>query len=411
VSAGLLAGKRPADLHSRRLRIAALYSHPVQYAAPLFRELSRRKEIDLTVYYLSRHGVEPSLDPSFGCTFQWDVPLLDGYKSCFVPNFRKGTGLIGFFSLMNFGIFSEILRGKYDVLFVHGYEHLSKWLAFAAAKIAGAKLVFHGESHLTEPRGLVRRAFKQIVLRGLFSQFDMVAYIGTMNRQYYEAYGVEAGRLEWAPYSVDKRFFKQNGPNAEAGRQELREKYGIANGDPVILYSGKLIDVKQPELVLRAFAEVRKTHRCHLVYVGDGVLRGRIEAQTKAHDIPDVHITGFINQSLMPAMLAIGDIFVLPSWREPWGLAVNEAMSVGLPVVVSDRVGCSPDLVKDGWNGFIFRHDDACQLSDLLLRLVAQPALREAFGRRSRELIEGWSIERTADGIVRAVAGAAGKEV
>ena len=115
------------------LRLAAVYSHPVQYTAPLFRELGGRDDVDLTVYYLSRHGVDVSFDAQFGAAFKWDIPLLDGYKHNFVPNLRKAAGLDGFFKLLNVSIAGEILRNRYDALLVHGYEHFAKWPAFLAA--------------------------------------------------------------------------------------------------------------------------------------------------------------------------------------------------------------------------------------------------------------------------------------
>ena len=128
--------------------MAAVLTHPIQYMVPLMRELSSRPEIDLTVYYLSRQGLDATLDLKFGQTFKWDIPLLGGYKSVFLPNLRSGSDPNGFFSLLNFSLFAEIRRNRYEVLLIHGYEHLIKWIAFIAARSCGTKLIFRGESHL-----------------------------------------------------------------------------------------------------------------------------------------------------------------------------------------------------------------------------------------------------------------------
>jgi glycosyltransferase involved in cell wall biosynthesis len=388
-----------------RIRLAALYSHPVQYNAPLFRELSKRPGIDLTVYFLSRQGLDVTFDAQFGSSFKWDIPLLDGYKHKFLPNLRRTSAVKGFFNLMNVAVVREIRRERYDALLVHGYEHLAKWLAFAAARSCGTRLILRGESHLNEPRSVIRRAAKELILRNLFRIFAGVTYVGSQNREYFEHYGVETERLHFAPYSVDNNFFRESARKAGSQRDELRKSLGIPDDAPVILSVGKLIEVKQPELLLRAFAEVRRRHACHLVYVGDGSLRGRIEAQAREFGISDVHVTGFVNQTRIPEMLACGDIFVLASYHEPWGLAVNEAMATGLPVVVTDRVGCAVDLVEDGGNGYVVRYDDSIQLAQRLEILVGSPHLRSEFGKRSIDLIDNWSIEKTADGIVSGAQG------
>jgi glycosyltransferase involved in cell wall biosynthesis len=389
------------------LRVAALYSHPVHYIAPLFRRLSQRPEIDLTVFYLSRHGVDVAYDPLFGQSFKWDVPLLEGYKHKFLPNLRHDAGPGGFFSLMNLSVLREVRLGSYDALLVHGYEHCAKWMAFFAARSRGTSLVLRGESHLNEPRGAFRAFAKKIVLSWLFRSFSGFACVGKLNRQYFNAYGVPSDRLYLAPYSVDNEFFQTAAAGFRARRSELRGALGIADDRPVILCVGKLIDVKQPERLVQAFAKVRKRQACHLLLVGDGLLRPQIEATIRDLAIPDVHLAGFLNQSRIPEMHACADIFVLPSRHEPWGLAVNEAMASGLPVVVSDRVGCHPDLVREGSNGYVFPHDDTGALADRLSILVANAELRNSFGARSRELIANWSLEETAGGIVEAVQAAA----
>ena len=384
------------------MRLALLYSHPVQYAVPLFRELSRRPDIDLTVYFLSRQASDISFDRQFGCSFKWDIPLLEGYKYKFLRNLRQTNAGQGFFKFVNVEILSELRAKRYDALLVHGYDHFAKWLAFIAAKSCGTKLLLRGESHLNRPRGMVCRAMKSLILRPLFKAIDAFTYIGTLNRKYYEFYGVDQSRLYLAPYSVDSTFFLKTYAESTQHRPELRRALGVNDEAPVILYVGKLYDVKQPELLLSAFAEVRRRHKCHLVFVGDGPLRQRIDALSKASSVPDVHITGFVNQSQIPSMYICGDIFVLPSFREQWGLAINEAMILGLPIVTTDRVGCCVDLVEDGGNGFIVRYDDVGRLAERLEALVVNPGLRRAFGDRSREIISGWSIEKAADGIIRA---------
>ena len=387
------------------MKLAAIYSHPVQYTAPLFRELASRPGVDLMVYFLSRHGLEVSYDPMFGKAFKWDIPLLDGYPHQFAPNVGKDSGVGGFFKLRNLALVDRLRVARHDAVLIHGYEHFAKWPAFAAAKSVGSRIIFHGESHLNEPRTVLRTAVKSVVLRNLFRSFDAFGYIGTLNRQYFEHYGVPAEKLYLAPYTVDNDFFASKVLDATPRRAEIRATLGITDSAPIILWTAKLTEVKQPELMLRAFAKVRRGRPCHMLFVGDGVLRPVIEALVAHEKIPDVKITGFVNQSRIPEMYAVGDIFAMPSFREPWGLSVNEAMSAGLPVVVSDRVGSSLDLVQQGRNGFIVPYDSVDSLATRLDQLVKDEALRKAFSARSLDIISRWSIRETADGILAAARG------
>ena len=185
-------------------------------------------------------------------------------------------------------------------------------------------------------------------------------------------------------------------------RSAIRTAFGIVDDAPVILFPGKLRADKDPLLLLDVYQRVRRRQRCHLLYVGEGPLRGEIEARVEQNRVPDVVLTGFLNQTEMPKAYVAADLVVLPSKAtETWGLVVNEGMNFGLPMIVSDRVGCGTDLVRPGENGFIF--DTAAALEKALEQLVSDPALREAYGSRSLELIANWGIPESVEGIVEAI--------
>jgi glycosyltransferase involved in cell wall biosynthesis len=170
-----------------------------------------------------------------------------------------------------------------------------------------------------------------------------------------------------------------------------------------VLFAGKLIDKKQPLRLLDAYARVRRERPCALLIAGDGPLRGEMERRVASASMPDVHFAGFLNQSELPAAYAAADLFVLPSQlHETWGLVVNEAMNFSLPVVVSDKVGCAADLVRTGANGFVIPHDDTAALTSAIARLVDEPELRARFGAVSRAIVDRYSIEAAANGIVAA---------
>lgn len=167
-----------------KVRLAFVTSHPIQYQAPLFRELARRPEIDLTVLFCSRAGLKPTLDRSFGRVVSWDIPLLDGYRYKFLtnrspwPSPSQPTGLI------NPEIVWEILSRRYDAVAFHGYSHLTNIIGMLACFTRRIPVLLRFESHLLQPRPLWKRAIKRTLLPPLFRRVCAFLTIGKKNAEY-----------------------------------------------------------------------------------------------------------------------------------------------------------------------------------------------------------------------------------
>jgi glycosyltransferase involved in cell wall biosynthesis len=114
-------------------------------------------------------------------------------------------------------------------------------------------------------------------------------------------------------------------------------------------------------------------------------------------------VTGGLGEDELAQRYVESDIFALLSWHEPWGVVVNEAAASALPLVLSDRVGASRDLLRDGENGFVVPAGDVGAAASALRRLAGDAELRRAMGARSRELVRGWSYEPSVDDFVAAV--------
>jgi glycosyltransferase involved in cell wall biosynthesis len=384
---------------STPLRVAHLVSHPIPYFAPLYRELSGRAEIDLTVFFLSDKSVGEHFDPEFGRTIAWDVPLLAGYQSRFLSHSEQENPLRH--ALTSLRVARTLSSGEFDIVWAHGYNQPAVWLMGLRRGRNATPLLIREEAHLLRDRSLVRRALKELPTRRLLSRAYGL-YIGERNRAFFERYGTPEASLFRAPYCVDNDAWQNSAADLAPRRHELRSSFGITDDAPVLLYCGKLIPKKQPAMLVNAFAELSSKGKAWLLLVGDGALRGDLESLIADAGLERVILTGFLNQTEVPRAYVAADVFVLPSRGEPWGLVVNEAMNFGLPVVVSDRVGCAPDLVHDGENGFVFPRDDGAALTLALERLVGEPALRRRFGERSRAIVGEYSIEVCADGIVAA---------
>jgi len=385
------------------VKLAAIFSHPIQYFAPLLRALAARPEVDLTVYFCDQRGTVPALDPGFMEDVVWDVPLLEGYRHKFLP------GLVGVsrddwtVGPINPVIVGELLHQSYQAVLVHGYSIVTNWLAMVGCWITRTPIFFHGETYLRSSAPIHRKIAKEIILKILLRNVAGCLYIGSNSKEFYSHYQVPESRLFFTPYTVDNAFFFRYAEKLEFQRNAIRAEWGIRDNRPVLLFVGKLIPKKQPLFLLEAYRRLRRRFTCALLFAGDGPLRRTLEEIIAQESIPDVSITGFLNQTELPRAYTAGDILVLPSAEEPWGLVVNEAMNFSLPIVVSDRVGCGLDLVRHGENGYVFPHQSVDRLSDSLAELVAHPERREAFGRSSLEIIKGWDIAHTVEGILGAL--------
>ncbi|MHB1843362.1 MAG: glycosyltransferase family 4 protein [Deltaproteobacteria bacterium] len=388
----------PSSHPPRRLAIVA--SHPIQYQAPLFRELAKRPEVDLTVFFCTDHGVTERLDPGFGQTFKWDLPLLEGYRHEFVPNRSPRPGVTGFFGELNPALLWKLAQGRFDAVLVHGYAYASCWLAFAGAKLGGARLLMRGESHLLEPRPLWKRALKQALLRPTLKLIDTGLPIGSLNYEYYRHYGVSPLKLIYAPYAVDNDFFAREAARWRPQRAAIRRELELPEHAPVALFCAKLLPKKRPLDLLHALVQTQHSPPIHALIVGDGPLRSECEAFAHAQLPGRVTFAGFQNQTALPRMYAAADLLVLPSGLEPWGLVVNEAMAAGLPVVASSAVGATADLVRPGETGQIFPVGDIPALARALDESCAPDRLK-ALSRGAHARIARWSLRETADGIVR----------
>jgi len=391
---------------SSKLRLASLVSHPIQYQAPLFRALARHPDVDFTAVFLSTHGVQPTLDPGFGQVIAFDVPLVEGYRSLFVPNRAPHPHTQRFFGALNPGLAALLARERFDALWVHGYAQLSNWIGFATAAVLRLPFLIRGDSQLLVQRPLPVRGLRRLVLAKLFRAASAVLYIGQQNRRFYEWFGVPADKLFFAPYGVDNAYFGERARAARTnGRREaLRARIGAGPDDVVLLVVGKLMGFKRPLDVVRAMAQLHR--RAVAVFVGDGELRAELERALSASGVRGV-VTGFVNQSDLPEWYAAGDVAVLASDFEKWGLVVNEAMACGLPIVASDLVGCVPDLVRQGESGAVFRARDGGALAEALRPLIEQPGLRAKLADGARRLIGRYDVSAAADGIVAAAAAVA----
>lgn len=378
------------------LRLAIVASHPVQYYAPIFRALAR--EVELTVFYAHEATAADQARAGFGVGFAWDVDLLSGYRHVFLHNVAKTPGLGRFAGVDTPDIGKRLREGGFDGVLILGWYLKSFIQALIAAKRAGIPVMVRGDSHLDTPRSRIKTALKAALYPVFLRQFDAALVVGSRNRAYWQHYGYPAVRMFDSPHCVDTEWFAAR--SAAQARAGVRQKLGIAPDAPVALFAGKLIAFKRPSDVIAAAAHARaKGIPVEVLVAGSGPLEGEMRALATRLGVP-LHMLGFCNQTEMPGAYAAADVLVLPSTgRETWGLVANEALACGCPVLLSDAVGCAPDLASGGQAGQTFQLGDTAACGDTLAAMLCNPPAAAQIAAASRSA----SIGSAVSGIIMAL--------
>lgn len=329
---------------SKRLRVVAVMTHPVQYLSPWFRQVHAHADaLDFTVVY----ATEPTAvqqGVGFGRAFEWDVPLRDGYASLVVRPSAAGESLDSdrFFGLDVPEVADVVLRLAPDVVLIPGWHSATQVRAIRALRRAGIPVLYRGDTHL----GSISRRWPRLSrmrARVMLRQFSGYLAVGTRSREYLRSLDVPDPAIVWSPHAVDNDAFRARADSARRRRSEIRAAFGFSDDQRVVLYAGKLTAIKRPHDVVDAVALLEDGAA---MFAGDGAARAAIEAQARAKGVRCV-FAGFLNQQQVADAYAAADVLMLPG-RETWGLVANEALACGLPVVMSEEVGAAPDLSRAG---------------------------------------------------------------
>ena len=239
----------------------------------------------------------------------------------------------------------------------------------------------------------IRKLAKRLVLAVVYRNADYFLYAGKKNMEYFKMAGIGDQRLIFMPHAIDNSRFADPAFDTEA--IQFRTELGIPGEAIVFLYAGKLDHNKNVKVLIQAFREL-KNSGMYLIIAGDGPCKQ--ELVNMADSVRNIIFLPFQNQARMPVIYRAGDVFVLPSLSETWGLAINEAFACGRPVICSDACGAAIDLVINSDTGFLFRSNNIDDLKRAL-ELLNDKKLSRTMGQNASRLISGWNYEEAAKAI------------
>ena len=214
--------------------------------------------------------------------------------------------------------------------------------------------------------------------------------------------GMDASKIINTGYGVNNEYFLNAYNKYNREKYLLYEQLRIKNQYNFI-YIGRFAQEKNLLTLIRSFSRL-KNNNWGLLLLGDGPQKENLQMYIKNNQLEDkVLLPGFIQQAEIVKYLITSNVFVLPSLSEPWGLVVNEAMLCQLPVIVSTKCGCQPELVQEGLNGFSFEPNDELILTKIMQEFVNGSYNMKYMGETSLSIVKRHSPSIIAQNIVSGI--------
>jgi len=351
----------------RLTRVTLLTEIPAPYRIPLFNALAKR--VELRVLFLRHRHPDRRYDLHRD-ELQFTWRMLPGLE----------LSLRSHWFVLNGSVAGRLRQA--DVVIVGGWNQPAFWEALAVCRFRGVPVILWVESTRKDERSGRHEPVKRQLLRGV----DAFIVPGAASREYLEDLGVPHERITVAPNAVDPGIF------GSANRTRV-------DGPVRLIAVGRLAREKGIDTLLKAARGLP----VEIVIAGTGPEEARLRRIAESNTT----FVGNIERDGLPELYANGDVLVMPSRSEPWGMALNEAALAGLPLVATTASGAGRELIEDGVNGFRVPPDDSAALRAVLQRLVDDAAFRKAAGVRSRELVSKLTPQAWAAATVAAIDGVA----
>jgi glycosyltransferase involved in cell wall biosynthesis len=360
--------------NERRLRIAIVTNHPPPFRIPIYERIGQMPDVDLQVIFCSRR--EPNR--------QWKLPPLNFDHVFLRERFvTRGDNFIH----NNFDVVSALMRFAPDVVVTTGFNPTYLY----AFGYTIAKGVLHvpmtdgtdvSEEALSTPHKLIRRF--------VYSRSHAFVAASAGGQRLYESYGIDPEHCFMSCLCIDNEAYL-------ADPQHEQKKFDF-------IFCGRIVEAKNPLFALHVVQEVgrRLGRKVSILFVGSGAQEEELKREAALHgDTVEVEFNGFAAQHELPELYRSARIFLFPTLADVWGVVANEACAAGLPVIISPHAGVADELVLNGENGFVCELDVGlwAERAEVLL---TQRAVYQRFSRRSRSLVNEYTFETAALGLVAA---------
>lgn len=357
------------------------------YRIPLFNALSRRGQVDPHVIFLAE--TDPGLR-------QWQV-YKDEIRFSYEVLRSRRWRVAGHNILLNLGIRRALDRASPDAVLCGGYNYLASWQALAWAQTNSIPFVLWSESNSQD----LRAGFAPVELlkHEFLNRCSAFVVPGQSAKEYLLVQGIYAQSIFIAVNAVDNDRFAECATVALQHDSKIRADLKLPKR--YFLFVGRLVQEKGVFDLLVAYSKLNASLReqIGLVFVGDGPGRDVLEQEARGISPGEIRFSGFAQRERVAEYYALADALILPTYSDPWGLVVNEAMACALPVILSRAAGCAADLVTDRWNGLVVEPRDIQGLCSAMQDAACQNELRATMRSNARERIAAYSPDSWSAGI------------
>lgn len=356
------------------IRIAVVTNIPAPYRSPIYERIAQSADVSLQVIFCSKR--EPNR--------LWNLPSLNFSHTYLREQFKNYRGR---YIHNNLDVIAKLRKFSPDVVVTTGFNPTHLY-AFGYA-------LFNRRSHVPMTDGTYESerslsALHRLVRRFVYKRSKAFVYASLGGRMLYKTYGIPADICFKSHLCVDNNTFSPNSKQEEKVFD--------------FIFCGRIEPVKNPLFALKLAKEValRLNRKIRILFVGSGDQEAAVKDESALHPhLVESVFSGFVTQLDLPRLYRSSQIFLFPTLWDPWGVVTNEACAAGLPVLVSPFAGVAGELVLDGENGFVCALDVGLW-ADRAILLLTKPSIYKIFSERSRNLVNDYTFDRAAAGLVAA---------
>lgn len=359
------------------------------YRVPVFNALALYEGIDLHVIFLAENDCSERQWLVYKDEIRFSYEVLPSWRQ------RSGRHTV----LLNWGVEAALRRATPDVIVCGGYNYLSSWQSMRWARRHRVPFILWTESTASDLRS--GHVFVELMKTKFLRGCNAFVVPGKSSIDYLRNYGVHENKIFVAPNAVDTLFFAQRADLIRESASMHRQALSLPSR--FFLFVGRLVQEKGVFDLLSAYEALPPEIRndVGLVFVGDGAARSALQQRAEVISPGTIHLAGFAQKEDLACYYALAEALVFPTYSDPWGLVVNEAMACGLPVIASNVAGCVADLIENGWNGRAIPSREIGSLTLAMDELARDGEQRSLMGKRSAQRIAQYSPEAWAAGMAQ----------
>ncbi len=390
----------------KRTRLAIVVSHPIQHFVHFYRAIAALEQLNVKVFFCSRLGLDRYFDRDMNTSIKWAGDMTAGFDHEFLPEARE-IKTTGFRAINNPSLGAALNTFRPDAVLVYGYAQVTQLRALAWCRANRVPTLMMTDTNAVTKRQYLKKILRKSVLMPLLGRVSAFLTVGDQNEVALAAVGVPKAKMYRSPFTIDEKKYRQVFSERQEKRNKIRQLLDIPPSAFVGITVGKLIPRKCTQDAVEAFVlaakKIGERRRIHLLICGDGPDREVIERLVEAG--APATLAGFINVDVLPDYFAAADVLIHAASRDAHPLICSEAASVGLPMIISDLVGCigPTDIARRDENAMVYKCGDVTALASKIVQLANDDSQLRKMSESSKRIFEECDLEASVNGLLGAL--------